>query len=139
MPTFKPFSPSEYEDKYELLPPGDYDFEVTSAKEKTSKSGSEMIELTLTIPVKDREYKVWDYLVFSEKSFWKLAAFAQAVGLEKAVEAGELAAFDCEGKSGSVRIITEKSDQGESSKVKTYLSRPATPTPIDKDGDSIPF
>jgi hypothetical protein len=60
------------------VPDGEYQFEVTDAKEKVSNtSGNDMIELTLKI--KDGP-TVFDYLVAVEDSFWKITNFQASIG-----------------------------------------------------------
>lgn len=85
---------------FQPFPKGAYDFQVESAAEKTSKSGNPMIELVLTVWVGGVERKVWDYLVGTESSQWKLRHFCYATGLHDRYESGELGAADCVDVSG---------------------------------------
>jgi hypothetical protein len=67
----------------EVLPDGsEWDFVCENAKEKESANGNPMIELELRIlgPHGEKKGLVYDHLVFSEKSFWKIDAYRQAVG-----------------------------------------------------------
>src|SRR5262249_10158917 len=59
---------------------GEYEFSVTSAEEKTSKSsGADMIELILKIKGGPT---VYDYLVSGDDSAWKLTNFLAAIGYQ---------------------------------------------------------
>lgn len=62
------------------VPPGNYKFIVLDAKEETSKSGNDMVKLTLRIIKEDGEDgpKMFDYLVQDEFSFWKIDSFLKS-------------------------------------------------------------
>lgn len=86
-----------------LLFPGECDFEVRKAIDKTSKAGNEMIELTLECwDSKQGNAMVFDYLL--DAMAHKMRHFCYAVGLGRAYEAGSLSAEQCEGKSGRLII-----------------------------------
>ena len=93
----------------ELLPDGEYDFQVKSATDKTSSSGNDMIELVLTLWGPDgNERTLWDYLVDQENAEWKTRAFARATGLEHCYDSGSFAARDCINASGKCLVRTQK-------------------------------
>jgi hypothetical protein len=117
----------------ELLRDGVYDFEVALAEERTSnKTGQEMIELQLRVfGPNGQAKKVYDYLIEGAMSY-KVKHFAEAVGLTRAYEAGELSAYDCEGKQGRAKIGREPARDGYQAKnrvidyeVATAAARPA--------------
>lgn len=131
---------------YDLLPVGDYDFEVTKAEDGLSKSGNEQIKLTLAVYQGDRKYTVWDYLTFTEKSQWKAYSFCKATELVEEFKAGELSAFHCGGRIGELKIGIQKAqdEHPEKNTVKSYIPKEeaaraipgAKPTAPD---DDIPF
>ena len=85
----------------DLLPKGVYPFYVRNAKENTSTSGNEKIELTLQV---NGVITVWDNLTFVENSYWKIDQFRIATG-EKLGAPGSkvsLEADDCIQRRGEV-------------------------------------
>lgn len=128
----------------DLIPNGDYDFEVADAQDKHSKKGQEMIELQLRIWLPDGRIKViFDYLL--ESMPWKLGHFAQATGLMEQYESGELCSQDCRGRAGRLSIYIQRDKTGlygDRSSVKDYLTdqEPTKPTKqTESFDDSIPF
>lgn len=68
------------------VPEGDYVFGVAAAEMRLSKQGNDMIELRLRLlgPFEDGKMAekgplVYDYLVFGEKSEWKIDVFLKAI------------------------------------------------------------
>ena len=100
--------------EFSLLPKGDYDAVVTSATDKTSKSGNEMIELGVQVFAPDgSERYIWTYLVAIPSMQWKTKRFAESAGLSSKYETGELAAADCEGCNCRVAVDIEKDKSGK--------------------------
>lgn len=88
-----------------LLAGGDYDFEVAKAEEKTSQAGNDMIALTLHIEGDEgRRHTVFDYLVGSDASMYKVRGFAEAVGLLNEYNSGEMPASIMAGRTGRAQI-----------------------------------
>jgi hypothetical protein len=144
---FTPQDPSTFSDNdYDPMPPGEYDFEVAKATAQVSKaSGSDMIKLELNVFKGDRQYKVWDYLVQTDKALYKIHQFCASVGLLKKYESGELTALDCEGKTGAVKIGIQpaKGDYEAKNVVKGYIAvedlvKAKTQATADS-SDEIPF
>lgn len=79
------------------VPKGDYKLVVIAAEEKTSGAGNPMIALKLEVlsPASGAEYpegscpKVYDNLVFTASSAWKIDQFRAAIG-EEVVEGEEV-------------------------------------------------
>lgn len=96
-----------------LLPKGDYDYEVAEAIDTTSKkSGAEMISLKLRIYHGEGGGRlVNDYLL--ESMAGKLKSFCDSHGLQRQYEAGTLCAADCIERTGSVAIGIEKDKSGK--------------------------
>lgn len=89
-----------------LIPPGDYAFEVLDAQDKQSKKGSDMIELTLGVFVGDSRRLITDFLLDAMPG--KLFHFCQYTGLAGKYASGDLKAEDCLGKTGFLSIKTQK-------------------------------
>lgn len=66
----------------EAVEPGEYEIVVKKAEEATSKAGNEMIVLDCEIimPRDQRGPMVREYLVFTEKNFWKIDIVRAAFG-----------------------------------------------------------
>ena len=88
---------------------GTYDYEVTEAEEKESNAGNEMTALTLSIFNADGgRRKIFDYLVATEGSAWKIRHFAASCGLLAEYEKGNLMANEMIGRTGKCLIRTQK-------------------------------
>ena len=104
---------------FSLCPEGEFSFEVLKAEEKMSKKGNPMIELILKIWDDNGEiHTVYDYLM--EAIVYKLKHFCDSTGLKEKYDNGELTDFDCELKTGKVKIIHQK-DRNDSSKVRASV------------------
>lgn len=117
---------SEREIKSDMvLPPGEYDFEVASAAEKTSKNGNEMIELSLRVFPRDGSGArlVRDWLVSgTPMGDLKINRFCHCTGLQDAYFADELSAMLCEGQAGTLKLTITGSEQyGDQNQVKDYI------------------
>jgi hypothetical protein len=125
------FTPKSEKELNALAEPGDYDFEVLKAEDQTSKSGNPMIYLKLGIYNGDAmRWHISDYLVAAMEA--KLRHFADTTGLLARYESGQLAAQDCVGRAGRVRLGIEQDKEGkypDKSVVKDYCVRPAKPLP----------
>jgi len=138
-----------------LLKPGIYSFRVANAHEHTSKSGNEMIKLTLEVfDDEGKTYTMFDYLL--EAMSTKLFSFCYATNLDGQYSNGVMTAQDCIGKCGYVHIRIQKgkeSPQGgtypDKNEVKSYMStkpdakRNAAPLISESDAngfdDDLPF
>lgn len=97
--------------KENLLPEGDYDFEVVEATEKRSKtSGNDMIELRLKVFDNGDTVTVFDYLL--EAMGFKLRHFCEATGLLSKYDRGDISAIDCRGRSGICTIKIKEASKG---------------------------
>lgn len=117
------FSPKSEQDVNDLLKPGICDFTVISAKEKPSKAGNDMIHITMEVFDADgKKAIVYDYLM--EAMAKKLRHFSLATRLDNGYEAGELSAYECEGRSGKLKIRTSVDEGGrfpEKNEVVDYI------------------
>src|SRR4051812_17580055 len=94
-----------------LLPPGEYDFEIVSAKDTVSKtSEKEMIKLQVRVFPNDGSSPrlINDYLVpGSSLGELKINRFCHATGLQDQYFAGELTGFVCDGVSGKLKLTIQ--------------------------------
>lgn len=108
-----------------IVEPGEYDFEVIQATDTVSKEKkNEMIRLLLKVYTKEGETTVFDYLVATEKGYWKIKQFCQAVGLLAKYEAKELNSYDCVNKTGRLELGISKDKNNlysDQNSVKRYI------------------
>lgn len=94
------------------IEPGVYDFQVLKAEQKRSKSGNQMIELTLAVwDANGVQRHIFDYLVSMPSMVYKIKHFCDTVGLTKEYLAGCLNVNDCVDKCGKAEIIIQKGNQ----------------------------
>ena len=95
-----------------LLPGGEYDYEVMEVTEQFSKSGNEMVKLRLRIFHGESGTRtLTDYLL--EAMAGKLKHFCTSHGMQDKYDAGTLCADDCMGLTGRVRIGIKKDKTGQ--------------------------
>ena len=107
------------------LPAGDYPVTIVEASETVSRStGADMIKLTLDAEAPDgATAKVFDYLVASASSAWKIDAFRRALGHEVVQgEPVELAAEDLVGRTLRARLKVEEFNGRANNKVEAWLA-----------------
>lgn len=133
---------------FRLWPRGIYDYEVIDAKDRISKSGNDMIELTLNVTNQEgKTRKIFDYLVDVEAMSYKIRHFASASHLLPTYDKGELAANDCLQTNGRLQLGIQKGKDGYQDKnvvqdyVPTIEGAPliASKAPEDVPDDEIPF
>jgi len=109
-----------------LLPKGEYDFEVAKTEDAVSKkSGKEMIKVNLKVFNGEGFNFVTDYLM--EAMPFKLRHFFETIGMIDAYNEGSVQAADLVGAAGKVQIdIKAASDQFPAkNSVKDYGSKAA--------------
>ena len=122
-----------------LLEPGNYFFEVKSAEASISSKGNEMITVVLDATDGTKRNTVYDYLVGTEKAYWKIRDFCQAVGLGHLLrEGGAITAADCSGKKGKCKVTIDPGENGYADRntIEAYLT---SETFSEKGDDGIPF
>ena len=94
-----------------LFPAGKYPFEVIKSEDAVSKSGNEMVKLSLKVYGQgERVTTVFEYLMASNQQ--RLSQFCTFTGLAAKYEAGELEASDCEGRQGWVCVKIQPAKDG---------------------------
>lgn len=91
-----------------LLPDGDYDFEVVNAVSSYSDAGNAMIKVTLSVKCGKEARIITDYLVASEKMMFKLKHFCESIGLENEYKSGNFLVSGCITRVGRAKIVLEK-------------------------------
>ncbi|MBC2593757.1 DUF669 domain-containing protein [Ruficoccus amylovorans] len=132
-----------------FVPNGDYLVTVIEASETLSKAGDDMIKLKLE--VEGHGVHLYDYLVATEASFWKIDTFRKAIG-DRVVEGEEveLAAAALEGRQGHARLRIEEYQGKKSNKVELWITDrvptatlkatpPATAQAQPEVDDDVPF
>jgi hypothetical protein len=140
-------------DSEELTPEGWHEAEVTSAEEKTSKTGNPMIEIRLKVytPNGERTMRDWMLPTFPRK----LKHFCDAAGLESEYTLGCVEANHCTGKVVMVevkhtegkgeyagRTNANANDYKKVERVSAARSKPAPkpmPANVEISPDDIPF
>lgn len=129
-----------------FVPNGDYLVTVIEASETVSKAGDEMIKLKLE--VEEHGVNLYDYLVATEASFWKIDTFRKSIGERVAEgEEVELVASDLEGRQGYARLRVEEYQGKKSNKVELWITdrsigaaiSRSTPTTQQPEDDDVPF
>lgn len=136
MPKFTPKSDKELNAE-NLLPVGEYDFEITKAINKQFQTGSQGIALTVMVFTADGTGRlVNDNLVFSDKAMFKVSQFAKATGLYEKYSQGEIDASDCERRTGRCKVdIEPEGEYPAKNKIKSYVAPKANRQA--QDADSI--
>ena len=132
-----------------FVPNGDYLVTVIEASETLSKAGDDMIKLKLE--VEGHGVHLYDYLVATESSFWKIDTFRKAIG-DRVVEGEEveLTAAALEGRQGHARLRIEEYQGKKNNKVELWITDrvptatakttpPATVQAQPKVDDDVPF
>jgi hypothetical protein len=116
------FTPKTDEELYKLLAKGEYDFEVLTATEKTSKAGNDMIEISCKVFGPDKEHTLKDWLLDNGK----LKRFCESTGNIDKYDAGEIHADELPGWSGKCKVDIESVEGfNDRNKITGYVT--ATP------------
>ena len=114
-----------------VIPEGDYDAVLEGAEHQYSKAGKPMVKMTVRVYAEDSEIVLFDYLVSSQATTWKIAAFASAVGQSEAFKAGKFDPIALIGTNLRVKVGTRTSPEyGEQNQIVGYsLAAPSRKAP----------
>ena len=112
------------ESKRELIRPGEYEGEITSARLGVSSSGSDM--LTIEIQPEGSDISIRDHIVFSQKAKWKARKFFDCFDLapdedDALMEIDDDFVNDLIGKVGTIRVGIELYNGIKRNRVVGYL------------------
>lgn len=102
--------------EFETISEGKYEAIVKEVEVTKSKSGNDMIKITVVlrddVNQKFAKRKLWDYLVASEKAKWKFNQVAKAIGIENGAKVATIQEFAKAMQFQPVKI-TVKHEQDE--------------------------
>ena len=112
------------ESKRELIRPGEYEGEITSARLGVSSSGRDM--LTIEIQPEGSDISIRDHIVFSQKAKWKARKFFDCFDLapdedDDLMEIDDDFVNDLIGKVGTIRVGIELYNGIKRNRVVGYL------------------
>ena len=112
------------ESKRELIRPGEYEGEITSARLSVSSSGSDM--LTIEIQPEGSDTTIRDHIVFSQKAKWKARKFFDCFDLapdedDALMEIDDDFVNDLIGKVGTIRVGIELYNGIKRNRIVGYL------------------
>ena len=112
--------------EFNLPPAGEYGFKVIEFEKTFSKAGNKMAKVVLELDEEGQHWKVYDYLVLSDKMAWKLSDFFEALSLKKKGEKLDKMPWDkVLYATGRMKIKHETYEGSESCKVDKYLTSEA--------------
>ena len=125
--------------KFDVLDAGTYPATIIEAIEKVSKNGNDMIEIVFET---EGGHRIYDYLVFTDKTGYKVDAFLSAIG--KAPEKGqevELVADELVGVELSIEVEIEPADgpYDAKNKVSQYVAPDKKVAKDEKKDGKLPF
>jgi uncharacterized protein DUF669 len=98
----------------DLLSDGVYPFTVKNAEQQHSKSGNPMLKITIGVLASENdERNIKDYLLATDQMMFKLKHFCESIGLGDKYAKGTFSETDCIGRSGKVKIGTQKGAKKE--------------------------
>jgi hypothetical protein len=108
------------QERFQLLPDGDYQAVVDSSLDKISQnSGNPMMDMILSVyDSNGKPHQVRDFLVFTRGMMWKVIHCAESAGLMKEYAEKKFCSDTVRGKSLIVRIRTEKGGEIPADKLK---------------------
>ena len=120
------YNPENYnESGFGLIPEGNYRVRIESALEKESRSGKDMVELTLA--VSGYSTKIWYYLVFDNSNERMIQMTDQRLGSiydSFDITPGDFDMNNWEGKTGGARIRQRADNNGTMrSEISYFMTR----------------
>ena len=120
------YNPENYNPNgFELIPEGNYRVRIDTAENKVSRSGKDMIKLTLSVSGYDA--KVWYYLVFDSNSDKMRQMTDQRLGSiydSFGISSGSTEVYDWEGRPGGAHIRHRPDQDGNMrAEISYFLTR----------------
>lgn len=125
------FDPVPENELVNLIAPGEYDAEVAEAESFTSKNGNDGIKLKVRVFLADSQRVIFDYLMSTPDSMFKVHNFCAAAGILEKYESGELRPVDCQDRAVMVKVGIEKGKDGyaDKNKISSYVVAKKEPAP----------
>ena len=136
------YNPENYNPNgFTLIPEGNYRVRIETAENKVSRSGKDMIKLTLS--VSGYNSKIWFYLVFDSSSEQMRQMTDQRLGSiydSFGITGGSMDVYDWEGKTGGAHIRHRPDQNGDMrAEVSYFLTRSKVETlPAWREGSKAP-
>lgn len=109
--------------EFDPIAEGTYEAIVTEVKIGKSSSGNDMITATLTIrddvDQKFGKRKLWDYIVDTDKTKWKIQQVAKAIGLDNGKKINTIQEFAQHLQYGQVKITIKHQEEEYNGEKKT--------------------
>lgn len=126
------YNAKEAEQEFELVPEGKHRVRIIEVEEKISKSGNDMLEITMNVSGYPGKYKYW--LVFmqdnSKMTNQKLKQLSDSFGIRE----GNLNTSEWIGKTGAAKIKHELYDGETRAKIDRFVSADGLPAWVEKAG-----
>lgn len=107
------------QERFQLLPDGDYDAVITSSVDKQSQSGNPMMDMLVDVyDATGKPHSLREFLVFTKGMMWKVIHCAESAGLMKEYESKKFCSDAVRGCTVRVRITTEKGGEIPDDKLK---------------------
>ncbi|MBQ3455228.1 MAG: DUF669 domain-containing protein [Synergistaceae bacterium] len=111
--------------RFKLIPPGKYRVRIEEAEEQTSKTGKQMVKLTLK--VSGYNSTIWHYVVFDMTTPEGITRTNDRLGWiydSFSIQPGNLDVETWKGKAGAAEIINEDNNKGgKRAVVKNFILR----------------
>eukprot|EP00919_Chromeraceae_sp_WS-2016_P027778 GHVR01065847.1.p1 GENE.GHVR01065847.1~~GHVR01065847.1.p1 ORF type:complete len:165 (-),score=20.31 GHVR01065847.1:150-644(-) len=157
------------QERFQLLPRGEYDAVIVKSEDKQSHSGNPMMDMTLHVYDKEGvTHPVRDFLVFTKSMMWKAIHCAESAGIIDLYKSGKLCSNIIEGKTVRIKLGIEEGKEipedklgdrsrgdkyPDKNKVEDYVknespssrqtaggySRPPMQQPLSNEEDDVPF
>lgn len=111
---------------FSMVPPGDYNFEITNLEKTKTAKGDNMAKLTFKVYDDETEGSITDNIVLIKRCEWKISQFFRSIGLKKHGETIKMHWNKVLGAKGRIRIkkdsfIGKDGNERESRAVDRYL------------------
>lgn len=123
-----------------LYEPGEYWFTVKKVEETQSKAGNPMLKIEIVVDFERGHLAMWDYLLCTKESSWKISQFCKSIGKAGLYKTGNIEPIDILNQQGRCEIHhqSNKEDGKKYLRVKTYIIDDSVKTEPELN-DEIPF
>lgn len=126
------YNAKEAEQEFELVPEGKHRVRIVSVEEKTSKSGNDMLEITLNISAFPGKYKYW--LVFMPDNTKMTNVRLKQLWDSFGIKEGNVNTDEWVGKTGAAKIKHDVYDGETRAKIDRFVDPEGLPAWVEKAG-----